>query len=201
MASDTNYSSFAAYDIERAASNEFAFPEQIADQWAANIIGNKFVTPTNGPVLRIDGENSSFVLNSIALGSPGYIKYIFGAPITLKQRYTREEFGQFEPMNSTMFYPTESTITYGTAKPSIHNLRVHPFRWTSIKEVLLAISFTYNVNNYVRTDDYILPYKQTSDGGFVAVGNLAYPSAVYLSKYSNINNPNLTGFQAIKVVF
>ncbi len=197
----SNYSTFNAYDNDRAASNEFAFPEQIADQWAANIAGNQFVSPENGPTLHIDGDRSYFVLNSTALGSPGYIKYIFSAPLTLKKKYTSQELTQFEPMNSTVFYPTESTVLYGVTKPSIYNLRVHPFRWPSVKEVLMAVSFTYKMNNFARTDDYILPYAQDADGSFSVVGTRAFPSAVYLSKYSNVLSPNLTGQQALNIAW
>ncbi len=195
-----NYSSFAAYDRSRAASNQWAFPDEIVNQYGANIVGNKFAVPPNGPILKVDQDNSFFVLNSSFLGSPGYIKYIFAAPISLKSTYAAGEMSAFEPMNSTMFYPVESTIEYGVSKPSIHNLRVHPFKWEATNQVLMAISLTYNHNNYVRTDDFILPYR-LQDGAYVAESNIALPKAVYTTKWSNITHPNLTGFQGIIVDF
>lgn len=195
-----NYSSFTAYDRTRAASNQWAFPDEIVNQYGANIMGNQFVTPPAGPLLRVDQDNSFFVLNSQYLGSPGYIKYIFGAPLSLKSTYTIAEMAAFEPMNSTMFYPTESNIQFGVSKPSIHNLRVHPFKWEATKQVLMAISLTYNQNNYVRTDDFILPYT-LQDGAYVAEGRLALPKAVYTTKWSNITHPNITGFQNLVIDF
>ena len=103
-------------------------------------------------------------------------------------------------MNSTMFYPVESTIQYGVSKPSIHNLRVHPFKWEATKQVLMAISLTYNQNNYLRTDDFILPYS-LSNGVYTAEGSIALPKAVYTTKWSNITQPNITGFQGLVIDF
>ncbi len=193
------YTSFDKYNEAGLDSYEFASPEETINQYAANIIGNKFVVPLNGPLIKIDKRNSYFYLNSTYLGSPGYIKYIFSCPITLKREYTMDEINAFEPMNSTMFYPTESNIVYGVSKPSIHNLRVHPFK-SGENKVLMAISLTYNNNNYVRTDDFILPYS-SKDGKFVADMDIAIPSLIYTKKYSKINMPNVTGFQAIMIKF
>jgi hypothetical protein len=193
------YTSFDRYNEAGLDSYEFGTPDEIVNQYAANIIGNKFVVPMNGPLIKIDGRKSYFYLNSTYLGSPGYVKYIFSAPITLKNSYTRDEIDKFGPMDSSMFYLTESNIVYGVSKPSIHNLRVHPFKWGENK-LMMAISLTYNVNNYVRTDDFILTYSFVN-GKFVADGDLALPAIVYTKKYSKINMPNVTGFQAIIVKF
>ena len=193
------YTSFDRYNEADLDSYEFRTPEDTANAYAANIIGNKFVVPMNGPLIKIDKKDSYLYLNSNYLGSPGYIKYIFSFPITLKNTYTTEEIAAFEPMNSSMFYPTESTIVYGVSKPSIHNLRVHPFKWGE-NRIMMAISLTYNLNNYVRTDDFILVYKKNG-GVFVSEGNLALPSVVYTKKYSKINMPNITGFQDMIVKF
>jgi hypothetical protein len=163
------YTSFDRYNEAGLDSYEFGTPDEIVNQYAANIIGNKFVVPMNG------------------------------APITLKNSYTRDEIDKFGPMDSSMFYLTESNIVYGVSKPSIHNLRVHPFKWGENK-LMMAISLTYNVNNYVRTDDFILTYSFVN-GKFVADGDLALPAIVYTKKYSKINMPNVTGFQAIIVKF
>ncbi len=196
-----NYSAFTAYDTKRDASNQWAFPDEIVNQYAANIMGNQFVVPPNGPTIHISGADSYFVLNSTYLGSPGYIKYIFASPITLKQSYSMVEMGQFEPMNTTTFYPVESTIEYGVSKPSIHNLRVHPFKWDATRQVLMAISLTYTAHNQVRTDEFILPYRLEGNT-YTVEGAVAYPKAVYTNKVSNVVQPyGLTGLQGLKVVF
>ncbi len=193
------YTSFDKYNEAGLDSYEFGTPEETIGQYSANIIGNKFSVPLNGPLIKIDKKNSYFYLNSTYLGSPGFIKYIFAFPITLMPEYTRDELQKFEPMNSTMFYPTESNIIQGVSKPSIHNLRVHPFMWGETK-MIMAISLTYNKNNYVRTDDFILPYS-LKGGKFVADMDIALPSIVYTKKYSKINIPNIAGFQSIMVKF
>ena len=66
--------------------------------------------------------------------------------------------------------------------------------------MIMAISLTYNQNNYVRTDDFILPYS-LKGGKFVADMDIALPSIVYTKKYSKINIPNIAGFQSIMVKF